>query len=151
MATPRTTSICATRATPGSPKRLTAEQLSEDQVPPDGIHGDREIVVVRGFTGRVLTSRVKPKMSGLQGGIGREGIPTVNGFRWDSPEALELVTKAAGEKVSLERLPAPQAFDILPLLVATDGAARYLNIDHRRLRPNILLSDVPDLEERSWP
>src|SRR4029077_20970785 len=36
-------------------------------------------------------------------------------------------------------------------LVATDGAARYLNIDHCRLRPNILLADVPDLEERNWP
>jgi uncharacterized protein YcbX len=53
--------------------------------------------------------------------------------------------------VTLEQVPAPQAFDILPLLVATDGAARYLNIDHRRLRPNILLADVPDLEERKWP
>ena len=39
----------------------------------------------------------------------------------------------------------------MPLLVATDGAARYLNIDHRRLRPNILLADVPELEERNWP
>jgi uncharacterized protein YcbX len=39
----------------------------------------------------------------------------------------------------------------LPLLVATDGAARYLNIDHRRLRPNILIADVPELEERHWP
>jgi hypothetical protein len=26
-----------------------------------------------------------------------------------------------------------------------------LNIDHRRLRPNILLADVPELEERKWP
>ena len=53
--------------------------------------------------------------------------------------------------MTLEQIPAPQAFDVLPLLVATDGAARYLNIDHRRLRPNILLADVPDLEERKWP
>jgi uncharacterized protein len=53
--------------------------------------------------------------------------------------------------VTLQQIPAPQAFDVLPLLVATDGAARYLNIDHRRLRPNILLADVPELEERSWP
>ena len=47
-------------------------------------------------------------------------------------------------------MPAPQAFDVLPLLIATDGAARYLNIDHRRLRPNILIDDVPGLEERKW-
>jgi uncharacterized protein YcbX len=64
---------------------------------------------------------------------------------------LQLVLEAAGESVTLQQIPAPQAFDILPLLVATDGAARYLNIDHRRLRPNILLADVPELEERKWP
>ena len=53
--------------------------------------------------------------------------------------------------MTLKQIPAPQAFDMLPLLVATDGAARYLNIDHRRLRPNIFLADVPELEERKWP
>jgi len=61
------------------------------------------------------------------------------------------VREAAGEPVTLEQVPAPQAFDVLPLLIATDGAARYLNIDHRRLRPNILIADVPGLEERKWP
>jgi uncharacterized protein len=132
-------------------KSLKGERLQEADITVNGITGDREIVVVRALNGRILTSRVKPGMLGLQGRIGADGIPTINGFRWDSPEALELVTKAAGENVSLEQLPAPQAFDILPLLVATDGAAQYLNIDHRRLRPNILLADVPDLEERKWP
>lgn len=83
--------------------------------------------------------------------MGANGTPTINGLPWDSPEALRLVTEAAGEAVTLERVPAPQAFDVLPLLVATDGSAGYLNIDHRRLRPNILLAGVPGLEERSWP
>ncbi|MGZ7106156.1 MAG: MOSC domain-containing protein [Candidatus Angelobacter sp.] len=55
------------------------------------------------------------------------------------------------EPVTLQQVPAPQAFDVLPLLIATDGAAGYLNIDHRRLRPNILIADVPGLEERKWP
>jgi len=39
----------------------------------------------------------------------------------------------------------------LPILVATDGATQFLNIDRRRLRPNIFLADVPELEERNWP
>jgi hypothetical protein len=78
-------------------------------------------------------------------------VPTINGYPWNSAGALQLVLEAAGESVTLQQIPAPQAFDILPLLVATDGAARYLNIDHRRLRPNILLADVPELEERKWP
>jgi hypothetical protein len=107
--------------------------------------------VIRTINGRFLTSRSKPKLLGLQGSINADGVPTVNGHPWDSAEALQLVRGAAGEPVTLEQIPAPQAFDVLPLLVATDGAARHLNIDHRRLRPNIFLADVPDLEERKWP
>jgi uncharacterized protein YcbX len=132
-------------------KSLKGERLQKTSITPVGIPGDREIVVVRSLNGRILTSRVKPKMLGLQGGRSVEGIPIINGHPWDSAEALRLVREAAGEPVTLERLPAPQAFDVLPLLVATDGAARFLNIDHRRLRPNILIADVPDLEERRWP
>jgi uncharacterized protein YcbX len=132
-------------------KSLKGERLTEIEITKLGIPGDREIVVIRTLNGRFLTSRTKPKLLGLQGSIGADGEPTINGHRWDSAEALRLVHDAAGEAVTLERVPAPQAFDILPLLVATDGAARYLNIDHRRLRPNILLADVPELEERKWP
>jgi uncharacterized protein len=132
-------------------KSLKGEQLKEADITTLGIPGDRQIVVVRSINGRFLTSRTRPKLLGLQGGMTASGAPTINGHRWDSAEALELVHEAAGEPVTLEPVPAPEAFDILPLLVATDGAARYLNIDHRRLRPNILIADVPDLEERRWP
>lgn len=132
-------------------KSLKGERLTEAEITKLGIPGDRQVVVVRTINGRFLTSRSKPKLLGLQGSINADGVPTINGHRWDSAEALQLVREAAGEPVTLEQVPAPQAFDVLPLLVATDGAARYLNIDHRRLRPNILLADVPDLEERKWP
>jgi hypothetical protein len=132
-------------------KSLKGEQLKETAITKVGIPGDRQIAVIRTVNGRFLTSRSKPKLLGLQGSIDSDGVPTINGQRWDSAEALQLVREAAGEPVTLEQIPAPQAFDILPLLVATDGAARYLNIDHRRLRPNILLADVPELEERKWP
>jgi uncharacterized protein len=132
-------------------KSLKGERLTETEITKLGIPGDRQIVVVRTINGRFLTSRVRPKLLGLQGSIAADGVPTINGYRWDSAEALQLVHEAAGEPVTLERVPAPQAFDILPLLVATDGAARYLNIDHRRLRPNILIAGVPELEEREWP
>ena len=132
-------------------KSLKGERLEETEITKLGIPGDRQIAVIRTINGRFLTSRTRPKLLGLQGSINPEGIPTVNGHPWNSDEALQLVREAAGESVTLEQIPAPQAFDVLPLLVATDGAARYLNIDHRRLRPNILLADVPDLEERNWP
>ncbi len=132
-------------------KSLKGEQLKETAITKLGIPGDRQIAVIRTINGRFLTSRSKPKLLGLQGSINANGVPTVNGHPWDSAQALQLVREAAGEPVTLEQVPAPQAFDVLPLLVATDGAARYLNIDHRRLRPNILLADVPELEERKWP
>jgi hypothetical protein len=132
-------------------KSLKGERLNETEITELGIPGDRQIAVIRTINGRFLTSRSKPKLLSLQGSIDANGVPTINGYPWNSAEALELVREAAGEPVTLEQVPAPQAFDVLPLLVATDGAARYLNIDHRRLRPNILLADVPELEERNWP
>ena len=132
-------------------KSLKGERLNETEITKFGIPGDRQIAVIRTINGRFLTSRSRPKLLGLQGSINTDGVPTINGHRWDSAEALQLVREAAGEPVTLQQIPAPQAFDVLPLLVATDGAARYLNIDHRRLRPNILLADVPELEERKWP
>jgi uncharacterized protein YcbX len=132
-------------------KSLKGERLLQTEITPLGIPGDRGIVVVRSATGRILTSRVQPKLLGLQGGLRADGIPTINGLPWDSDDALGLAREAAGEAISLEQAPATGAFDILPLLVATDGATQYLNIDNRRLRPNIMLADVPGLEERRWP
>lgn len=132
-------------------KSLKGERLTETEITKFGIPGDRQIAIVRTINGRFLTSRVRPKLLGLQGSINPHGVPAINGHRWDSAEALQLVHQAAGEPVTIQQIHAPQAFDVLPLLIATDGAAKYLNIDHRRLRPNILIADVPDLEERRWP
>jgi uncharacterized protein len=132
-------------------KSLKGERLNEAEITKFGIPGDRQIAVIRTINGRFLTSRSRPKLLALQGSINADGVATINGHRWNSAEALELVREAASEAVTLQQIPAPQAFDVLPLLVATDGAARYLNIDHRRLRPNILLANVPELEERNWP
>jgi uncharacterized protein YcbX len=132
-------------------KSLKGERLNETEITKFGIPGDRQIAVIRTINGRFLTSRSRPKLLALQGSINANGVPTINGHPWDSAEALQLVREAAGEPVTLQQVPPPQAFDVLPLLVATDGAVRYLNIDHRRLRPNILLADVPELEERNWP
>jgi hypothetical protein len=132
-------------------KSLKGERLNETEITKLGIPGDRQIAVIRAINGRFLTSRSRPKLLGLQGSINANGIATINGHLWNSADALQLVREAAGEPVTLQQIPPPQAFDVLPLLVATDGAARYLNIDHRRLRPNILLADVPELEERKWP
>ena len=42
-------------------------------------------------------------------------------------------------------------FDILPLLIATDGAIAAFGHDGRLLRPNIIIGDVDGLAERTWP
>jgi MOSC domain-containing protein len=104
-------------------KSLKGERLNEAEITKLGIPNDRQVAVIRGINGRYLTSRTRPKLLGLQGSLGLDGSATINGHRWDTPEALRLVQEAAMEPVTLESIPAPQAFDILPLLVATDGAA----------------------------
>ncbi len=132
-------------------KSMKGEPLEETTITSLGIPGDREIVVVRSSTGRVWTSRSQPAFLGLRGQINGTGTPTVNGLRWDSPEAQRLVDEAAGEPTQLLRVPGPERFDVLPLLVATDGAAQYLKIDRRRLRSNIVVAGVEGLAERAWP
>jgi uncharacterized protein YcbX len=44
-----------------------------------------------------------------------------------------------------------ERFDVLPLLIATDGALAASGVDHRRFRPNLVVADVPGLDERTWP
>ena len=132
-------------------KSLKGEQIPQAEITPHGIPGDREIVVMRSIYGHVLTSRVRPRLLGMQGSLGVDGMATINGLPWDSAEALRVVGNAAGEDIALVRVPGPERFDVLPLLIATDGTVGHLQIDRRRLRPNILIAGVNGLEERDWP
>src|SRR2546429_3068609 len=75
----------------------------------------------------------------------------ISGHVWDSPEALALVRKAVGADAELFYCDGPERFDVLPLLVATDGAISYMGLDSRRLRPNIIVGGVEGLQEREWP
>ena len=130
-------------------KTLAGEPLPEAVLGPDGIPADR-IVRVRGPEG-VRTSRRQYRLLGLRGTLGADGIPRINGHLWSSPEALALVQRAAGADAWLEAYEGLDRFDILPLLVATDGAVGAFGRDVRRLRPNILIGGVEGLDERNWP
>jgi len=130
-------------------KSLAGEPLSMVRLAPDGIPGDR-IVRVRGPEG-VRTSRRQFRMLGLRGTLDSEGFPRINGHAWNSPEALALIRSAAGADAWLEPWSGPDRFDILPLLVATDGAVAAFGRDIRRLRPNIVIGGVEGLAERGWP
>jgi hypothetical protein len=130
-------------------KTLAGEPLPEVVVGSDGIRGDR-IVRVRGPEG-VRTSRRHYRLLGLRGTLGPDGVPDINGHPWTSSEALALVKQAAGADAWLEAWQGLDRFDILPLLVATDGAVAEFGRDIRRLRPNILIAGVDGMGERNWP
>ena len=131
-------------------KSMAGEQLSAAQIGALGIAGDRK-VLVRGPNRHVITSRTHHKLLGLKGTIDADGKPRISGHIWNSPEALQLVNAAVGPGASVIYYDGPERFDILPLLVATDGAIAAFGHNSRRLRPNIIIGDVEGLAERTWP
>lgn len=130
-------------------KSLAGEPISVTTVRSDGFPGDR-LVRVRGPEG-VRTSRRHYKLLGLRGTLDDDGRALINGHPWDSAEALALVREAAGADAWLDAHSELDRFDILPLLVATDGAVAAFGRDVRRLRPNIVIGGVDGLAEREWP
>ena len=130
-------------------KSLAGEQLETATLDGDGVSGDRLVRVV-GPEG-VRTSRRHYRLLGLQGSLGSDGQALINGHPWKSPVALAAVRAAAGGDAWLDAADADERFDVLPLLVATDGAVQAFGRDVRRLRPNILIGGVEGLAEVSWP
>lgn len=131
-------------------KSMAGERLDTVEVTRGGIVGDR-VVHVEGPGGRVITSRTHPRLLGLRGTLGADGEPLVDGEPWRSGPSLAAVRAAAGPEARLARYEGLDRFDVLPLLVGTDGAFEQLGVDHRRLRPNIVVEGVDGLAERGWP
>jgi uncharacterized protein len=131
-------------------KSMAGERLEAADVTLEGIVGDR-IVHVSGPGGRIITSRTHPRLLGLHGSLGPDGEPQIDGKPWQSRETSEAVRAAAGPQARLVRYEGPERFDVLPLLIGTDGAFEQLGVDHRRLRPNIVIGGVDGLAERGWP
>lgn len=129
-------------------KSMAGEALQEAELTVTGIPGDR-IVQVWGPEG-VRTSRRQHRLLGLHASLGADGRPLVDGLPWDAPEVLARVKEAAGDDAWLEAYAGVERFDILPLLVATDGAVAEFGRDIRRLRPNILIGGVEGMAETGW-
>jgi uncharacterized protein YcbX len=129
-------------------KTLAGEALQAAELTESGIPGDR-IVQVHGPEG-VRTSRRHYRLLGLLATLDPYGDPLIDGLPWQSDEALALVRAAAGNDAWLEAYDGLERFDILPLLVATDGAVAAFGRDVRRLRPNILIGGVQGMAERGW-
>jgi hypothetical protein len=131
-------------------KTMAGEQLQRVRLGPLGLDGDR-VVHVEDARARVITSRSHPRFLGHHGSLSTHGEVMVDRRLWDSPEVAAEVADMAGPGAKLVRYDGAERFDVLPLLVATDGAIAAFGHDPRRLRPNIVIGGVEGLTEREWP
>lgn len=131
-------------------KSMAGERLESAELGPLGVPGDRQLFVVDA-EGQVQTARTRRTLL-LHRGTWRPGEEVqVDGRTWDAPEVAADVARAAGAGARLVRARGAERFDALPLLVGSDGAIAALGVDHRRLRPNLVIGEVEGLDERTWP
>jgi len=130
-------------------KSMGGERLERVKVGPDGIDGDRTVHVETGH-GRFATARKYPQLLRHRAVASTSG-PTVDGLPWAHPDITAAIEKDVGPGALLMPDESLRRFDVLPLLVATDGAIAEFGHDGRRLRPNLVIGGVPGLEERKWP
>jgi uncharacterized protein YcbX len=130
-------------------KSLGGELLDQAEAGYEGIPGDG-IVHVVDERGRVVTARARPRLLIHRATLGTNGEPLVDGRIWTAPEVAKDIVDAAGAGARLVRDESRERFDVLPLLVATDGAISSLGYDRRRFRPNLLIGGVAGLAERAW-
>jgi uncharacterized protein len=131
-------------------KTMAGEKLQRVRIGPLGLEGDR-VVHVEDAHGQVITSRSHPRFLGHKGTLGADGEPLVDGRPWKSAEVAADVVQIGGAGAHLVRFDGATRFDVLPLLVATDGSIAAFGHDGRRLRPNIVVGGVNGLGEREWP
>ena len=130
-------------------KSMAGERLEEAELGEAGIAGDR-VLHVEGPGGEVRTARRHPRLLGHHAVLGADGEPVVDGHAWSDPRIADAVAAAAGPGAVLVRSEGLERFDILPLLVTSDGALAALGHEPRRFRPNIILGGVEGLAERGW-
>ena len=131
-------------------KTMAGEKLQKVRIGSLGIEGDR-VVHAEDARGRLITSRTHPRFLGHKGTLGPAGEPLVDGRPWSSSEVSAEIVDIIGPNGKLVRYDGVERFDVLPLLVATDGAITAFGHDLRRLRPNIVIGGVEGLAEREWP
>ena len=130
-------------------KSMGGEPLDECAFTLAGIPGDR-VVHVEDARGRVMTSRSKPRLLLHHGSLDALGEALVDGRPWRDPGVALDVRAAAGETARLVPAIGLERFDVLPLLVATDGALDALGYDARRFRANLIIGGVAGFAERTW-
>ena len=131
-------------------KSMAGERLEHARIGPLGIEGDRVVHVENG-DGHVITSRTHHRLLGHHATLNESGEPMVDGLLWRDPKVRTDVEDFVGPGARLVRDNSSDRFDVLPLLVATDGAITAFGHDGRRLRPNLVIGGVEGLAERGWP
>ena len=128
---------------------MGGERLAHATIGPLGIDGDR-IVHVENAGGRVMSSRTHPRLLGHHASTSPRGVPMVDGLEWTDPRVAVTLAVDVSPGARLVRDDSSKRFDVLPLLVATDGAIAAFGYDGRRLRPNLVIGGVAGLDERTW-
>jgi len=131
-------------------KSMAGERLTRTDLTDEGAAGDR-LVQVYDRRNRVVTARTYPRLLLLRATLGDDGEPLVDGRPWRSSEIARRVEAAVAPGARLGRRDDLARFDVLPLLVCTDGELESFGRDVRRLRPNLVIEGVSVTEGRLWP
>jgi uncharacterized protein YcbX len=131
-------------------KSMGGERLNHARIGSLGIEGDR-VVHVEDVRGHVITARTHHRLLGHHATLNASGEPLVDGVLWSDHAVSKDVENIVGPGARLVRDESTNRFDVLPLLVATDGAIAAFGHDGRRLRPNLVIGGVEGLAERDWP
>lgn len=130
-------------------KSMAGESLETAGLTKSGVAGDR-IIQVRNAAGRIMTARTRPLLLRHRAKLGFGNQVLVDGRPWNSEDVARDVEAAAGTGTRLVESDAEDRFDVLPLLIATDGMLTAVGHDLRRFRPNLVIGGVPGLSERQW-
>ncbi len=131
-------------------KSMSGERLESALITTLGIEGDR-VVHVEDAHGRIVTARTHPRLLAHRTRLSPGGEPLVDGLAWTASPVRDWIVDIVGQGARLVRDDTADRFDVLPLLIATDGAIEAFGHDGRRLRPNIVIGGVDGLAERDWP
>jgi uncharacterized protein YcbX len=129
-------------------KSMAGESLATAELTESGVVGDR-ILQVRN-AGKIMTARTRPQLLRHNAILTSNNRVLVDERPWDSDGVARDVEAAAGPGAHLVRSDADDRFDVLPLLVETDGMLAAVGYDRRRFRPNLVIGGVPGLTERQW-
>jgi uncharacterized protein YcbX len=130
-------------------KSMAGESLEAAGLTDSGVEGDRT-VQVRTSGGRIVTARTRPLLLRHRATAGPAGQVFVDGRPWTATDVARDVEAAAGAGTGLVESDPEHRFDILPLLIATDGMVSAVGRDRRRFRPNLLIGGVGGMAERGW-